>query len=82
MHGGVDAARVGVLTGKAEVVEIALAGPVARRVERLDLDAGSVADGLFAGHLALVVGTPLTQGLFEPREWKLHRRLAHGFASE
>ena len=41
VHGRIDAARVGVLAGKAEIVEKAVAVPVARRVERLDRDAAS-----------------------------------------
>ena len=62
MHGRVDAAGVGILTGKTEIGEVSFAAPVARGVERIDLDTRTIADRPIVFDPALLlIGSPLAE---------------------
>ena len=77
VHGRIDAAGEGVLAGKAEGLEKALAVPVARRVQRLDLDLRAVPDRALGADLPPILGAPAAVRLLEPGKRELNGFLAH-----
>src|SRR5690606_34657841 len=71
MHRRVDAPREGRRAGKAELLHVARAVPVVRRVDRLHLDARTVANDAVGADLRLVVAPPAGARLIEAGKRKL-----------
>ena len=77
MHGRVDAAGVGVLAGETEVFEESVATPIARRVERLDLDTRAILDDPIGADLVVVIGAPAALDLLKAWKRELDGFFAH-----
>ena len=73
VHGRIDAAGEGVLAGKAEGLEKALAVPVARRVQRLDLDLRAVPDRAIGARSAAHTRRAIGRAPARTREARVER---------